>query len=80
MTVDRLKEAIRSEPFRAFRLHMGSRRAIEVRHPELISISPSGRTAVVFGKNDAHEIVDVFLIQSVGPLKHGARSGRRKSA
>jgi hypothetical protein len=78
MTSDRVRDACNAEPFRPFRLHLGGGRSLEVQHPELLMISPSGRTAAVFGKNDQLEIVDVFMIQSIEFLPQRG-SGRRKA-
>lgn len=81
MTSDRIKERLKAVPFRAFRLHLGSGRALDVDHPEFFSLSPSGRTAVVYGPNDELEIIDVLMVQSLELLPGGKRSnGRRKSA
>jgi len=48
MTVDRLRDALRAEPFRPFRIHLADGKAVEVRHRDFVAISPPGRTIVVF--------------------------------
>lgn len=48
MASEKLHEVLRAEPFQPFVLHMADGRQIEVRHPELMAISPSGRIAYVF--------------------------------
>lgn len=80
MTSDKIKEVLKAEPFRPFRLHMGNDRHADVAHPELMTLSPSGRIGVVFGLNDAMEIIDVFMVQSIEMLPHRGRAGRRRSA
>ena len=81
MTSDKVKEALRAEPFRPFRLHLGGGRALDVEHPELVALSPSGRTAAVYGHDDALEIIDVFMVQSIEflPQNGRGRKGRRKA-
>lgn len=81
MTSDRIRECLRAEPFRVIRLHLGRGRSVEVRHPEFCVLSPTGRTCVVFGPDDAMEIIDVLMVQSIEVLPQGGKSnGRRKSA
>lgn len=81
MTSERVKECLRAEPFRPLRLDLGGGRSVEVRHPEFCVLSPSGRAAVVFGPDDAMEIIDVLMVQSIELLPLSGRSnGRRKSA
>ena len=75
MTSEKLSEAIRSQPFRRFRVHLGGGRSLEVRHPDFIMLSPSGRTAAVYGPRDELEVIDVFMVQSIEFLtgKNGTR-------
>lgn len=46
MTSSELNKAIQAQPFKAFRVHMGGGRALDVPHREFISVSPNGRIAV----------------------------------
>jgi hypothetical protein len=78
MTSDRIKEALKAEPFRPFRLHLGGGRSLDVEHPELIAVSPTGRTAAVYGLNDSLEIVDILMVQSIEYLP--SRGSRRRKA
>ncbi|CAG0976622.1 hypothetical protein PHYC_01537 [Phycisphaerales bacterium] len=78
MTSKELLSALRAQPFMPFRLHFGSGRSVEVQHPEFVSVSPSGRTAVVYTSTsmdgDEFQVVDVLLVESIEilPRKRGA--------
>jgi hypothetical protein len=62
MTVEQLKNAQRSQPFRPFTIHMGDGRAFFVKHPDFISRSPSGRTVIVYGDDDGFNVLDMLLV------------------
>jgi hypothetical protein len=78
MQKEELRKAIRAQPFRPFRIHMGGGRALDVHHPDYIMLSPTGRTAAIFSKHDGLEIIDVVMVQSIEFVRNGA-SRRRKS-
>ena len=64
MNVDRLRQAVNAQPFRPFQLRFGSGQFVQVPHPELIAIAPSGRYAYVCSREqDQH--IDVMLIESI---------------
>lgn len=62
MTVERLRDALRAQPFRPFTLHLADGRAIPVRHSEWALASPSGRTTVVIQPDDSLNIIDLLLV------------------
>ncbi len=72
MTVDRLREFRKATPYRPFVLHLADGRSLRVDHPELIAMSPNGRTAAVFGPKDSLEVVDLLLVTSI-ELGNGTR-------
>jgi len=80
MTADRLREAHTKTPFRPFVLHMSDGRSLRVRHPELLAIAPSGRTAVVIEADDSHHIVDVLMITDIEFKADRADGKGRKKA
>jgi len=57
---DTLINAIRSQPFQPFVIHMADGRAIPVPHPELIAYKSGSRTAVIVD-GDAFESIDLLL-------------------
>ena len=79
MTSTELKNALKAESFRPFRLHLGGGRAIDVVHPEFAMVAPSGRTAAIYGPDDAFEIVDVLMIQAIEFVKQNGHGRRRKA-
>lgn len=81
MTSETLRGVLKAQPFIAFRIHMGGGRSLDVLHPELLSMSPTGRIAVLFTPNDGIEHIDVFMVQSIEmlPPPKPPRSGRRRN-
>ncbi len=65
MQIKELQSIYRARPFRPFRVHLADGREIRVDHPELIALSPTGRSAVVYGKDGAFEVIDVLLVTSL---------------
>jgi hypothetical protein len=66
LTIEKLREVHKAQPFRPFELHMADGRSLRVDHPEFLATSPSGRTAVVYLPDDRLEIVDLLLVSSIG--------------
>jgi hypothetical protein len=81
MTVDELREALKAQPFQAFTPRTLGGSSLPVNHPEMVALSPGGRTIAVFSTRDnAFEIVDTLMIESL-VLGGGDSSGeRRRSA
>jgi hypothetical protein len=77
MTIDRLREAYNAEPFRPFVIHLADGREVTVHHREFVSLSPSGRTIVVFQPDDSMNIIDLLLVTDLEMKKTGRRPGRR---
>jgi hypothetical protein len=76
MSGDGFKKMLDASPFRPFLIRYGSGREIPVRHPELVTLSPGGRTAIVWRPDESaesFEILDVLLIESVEPM-NGSRN------
>ena len=65
MTATRVRELLHAVPFKPFRIHLPGNKKIRVPHPDFISLSPSGRTAAVFGLKDEMHIVDIFLVTAL---------------
>jgi hypothetical protein len=51
---------------------------VEVRHPELLMITPGGRTMVVAASDDAVKIIDIMLVTAIEVGNGGRRSGTRR--
>lgn len=72
-----LQSVYRAQPFRPFVIHLADGRRVRVEHPEFMALAPTGRSAVVFGKDGAFEIVDIMLVTSL-EVANGIASARRK--
>lgn len=80
MTVEQLRAAYKTEPFRPFVMHLADGRAIPVLHQEFIMTVPSGRTVIVAQPDDTVNIIDLLLVTDLElkPPKNGKRrAGRR---
>lgn len=75
MIADALKERMAASPFRPFALKMGSGEIFEIRHPELVSLSPGGRRAILWVGDDRAVDIDVLLVESIREI---GRNGHRK--
>jgi NADH-quinone oxidoreductase subunit F len=53
MTVDKLRELWKAQPFQKFTIHLADGRDISVAHREFLMLSPSGRTAYVSQPDDS---------------------------
>lgn len=62
MTVEQLRNAHRTRPFQPFTIHLADGRHFHVPHPEFLSYSPSGRTAIVHHADDTFSIIDLLLV------------------
>jgi hypothetical protein len=62
MTTEQLRTAHRSKPFRPFNIHMADGRIFSIPHPDFLSMSPVGRTVVVYHPDDSASIVDLLLM------------------
>jgi len=78
MTPDRIRDLLRARPFERFLLRLADGQTIPVDHPELLSLSPSGRTAVVFERDDSMRIVDVMLVTEA-LVRRGSGTRRTQS-
>jgi hypothetical protein len=62
MTTEQLRSAIRSTPFRPFTIRMADGRTFSIAHPDFLSMSPAGRTVVIYHPDDSASIVDLMLM------------------
>jgi hypothetical protein len=79
MTATELRKFLHRAPFVPFDIVLPGREKIPVRHPDFMSISPSGRIAKIWLNDEDEAAVDVFLITAVeGDSKNGKgkRPGR----
>ncbi len=65
MTIERLREVHRAQPFRPCALHLADGGQIRVSHPESLAYSPTGRTIVVVSPDDRTQFVDLLLVSRI---------------
>jgi hypothetical protein len=79
MTSDQIRKALRSEPFKPFLIKTTGGREYMVRHPEMILLSPSGRTLALADSEDTFVVIDVLMIESLDPMRNGQNRRRKAS-
>lgn len=73
MDIGGVREALNRQPFQPFELRLADGRAVPVRHPDFIAISPNNRRVVVFTPpDDAMSVIEPLLIVSVEYLPGAA--------
>ncbi len=79
MTIDQIQTLYESLPFQPFVIHMADGRQIPVDHREFMVRAPSGRTVVVYSKDDAAHVIDLLLVTDleIKPASNGSRKKRR---
>ena len=66
MTKEAIKEQVECVPFRPFTLRLADGRACEIPARDFVSLSPSGRTVVVYtADGDGVRILDAALIAEI---------------
>lgn len=76
MIADALRERLAASPFQ---LKMGSGETFEVRHPELVSLSPGGSRAILWVGEDQAVNIDVLLVESIREIGHNGHRKRRSA-
>jgi hypothetical protein len=62
MTVDQLRQMHLARPFRPFDINLADGRMIPVDHPELLALTPGGRTIGVAVERNVIEVIDLLLV------------------
>lgn len=73
MASEALADMLHAQPFRPFRIHLATGRQLDVRHPDLLSRSPGGRTAVVWKSEESFEVIDLLLVASLEIVNGNSR-------
>ena len=60
-------------------MHLADGRSVRVQHPEHMALSPTGGSAVVYGKDGGFAILDVLLITGI-EVPDGRAKPRRTGA
>jgi len=78
MRVEEIRKAHQARPFRPFTLRTSDGREYEVRHPEFLAMSPTGRTLVVADTDGTFDHIDVVHVTSIHFNSGRSRSRRRR--
>jgi hypothetical protein len=62
MNIEQIRETRKANPFRPFTIHLADGRSWRVPHRDYISMSPSGRTVIVYHNDEAFSIIDTLLV------------------
>ena len=63
MTINSLQETLRAVPFKPFTMHLADGRSVPVPHPDFITVTGAGRTAIVASRTeDRFTIIDLLLV------------------
>lgn len=79
MISDQLREVLRAQPFRPFTVYIADGRKFTVDHPELMMVTPGGRTAFLAIGAETTERIDVLMITSLSTGERHGRGRRRKA-
>lgn len=65
MNVEQLRTLRNANPFRPFTIHMADGRSLRVMHRDYLSMSPGGRTVIVYQGDEAFSILDLLLVTEI---------------
>ena len=78
MTITKLREALRKQPFEPFTICLTDGRKFQVKHPEFVAVFPDGdRTFIVTGPGEEHRVLDAFLVTSLDYVNGKPRRRKR---
>jgi hypothetical protein len=62
MTSEQLRATRDASPFRPFTVHLADGRSLRVPHRDFLSLSPGGRTIIVYHAAEAFSVLDLLLV------------------
>ena len=65
MTIQQLRAAHKATPFSPFKVHMADGRQFMIPHPDFLSMSPSGRTVIIYQEDEDLSILDLLLMTEI---------------
>jgi hypothetical protein len=72
MSIEELRTAHRAAPFQPFLIRMADDRLFPIQQPEFLSISPSGRTVIVYNQDDSFSLLDFELMRELEMLPNAS--------
>ena len=73
MRVEELVQMQRTQSFRPYRIHMADGRHLDVKHPDFVARSPTGRTAIVYKADETFEVIDLLFVSRLEVLDGAER-------
>ena len=65
MTTEASKAHLDASPFHSFVVHLNDGRAIPVKHPDFVALSPKGWEAMVWTEEHTYEFIDLDAVTSL---------------
>ena len=62
MTSERLRAVRDASPFRPFTVLLADGRSLRVPHRDFLSVSPGGRTVIIYQAAEAFSVLDLLLV------------------
>ena len=62
MTIEQMRATREANPFRPFTINLADGRSLRVPHRDYLSMSPSGRTVIVYQPDEVFSILDLLLV------------------
>jgi len=62
VTIEQVRTTLATRPFQPFMVRMADGRQFPIPHPDFLSMSPAGRTAVIFNPDGSASIGDLLLL------------------
>jgi hypothetical protein len=80
MTAEAMRGALEEVPFQPFQLRLPNGRVLPVPHPEMVSLAPTGRIAIVWrADSERFSTVDLLLVSDLEHIEpDGSKKKRRK--
>ncbi len=77
MTVEQLRRVHHASPFQPYTIHLADGRALRVPHRDFLATAPSGRTVIVYQKDDSFNIVDLLLVTDLEVHTNSNSQGKK---
>lgn len=74
MRVGEIRETLRKQPFRPFRIHLSDGRQFPIDNEDFLLISRSARSIVVADLDGGYEIIDPMLVSSLSAAEEATKS------
>lgn len=78
MTIEQFRTALKTRPFKPFKVHVADQHVIEIRHPELALMTEGGRTVYINTAGENMEIIDLLLVTRLTFSENGSTPRRGK--